>query len=140
MDAKKEIGNYLKTTREENNIDLNYIKLKTDIPAKEMLQYEEGKLPITKHTLKILSRVMPIPRKYKQLAIDDKKSNFANHITQLRVINNRSQTETAELLGIAQTTYAGYETGKYEPNIDMLMKIADLYNVSVDYIIGRYLK
>ena len=42
------------------------------------------------------------------------------------------------VLGIAQTTYAGYETGRYEPDLETLTKIADYYKISIDYLIGRY--
>lgn len=138
FDARKAIGDYLKITRELKGITPETIHIMTDIPVREYLQYEEGKIPIDKDTLKLLSRAMPIPRRYKQLADDPKKSTFANRLIQLRIANKRSQTETAELLGIAQTTYAGYETGKHEPDINMLIKIAQLYNVSVDYVIGRF--
>lgn len=136
--ARKIIGEYLKGQRLTKGIDLGTIHIATDIPEREYLQYEEGKLPIDKDTIKNLSKVMKIPRAIKQLADDPKKSTMANRITQLRIANKRSQTETSELLGIAQTTYAGYETGKHEPNVEMLIKIAILYNVSVDYVIGRY--
>ena len=50
---------------------------------------------------------------------------------------NMKQKEFAELLGIATTTYSGYESGKHEPNIDFLIKIADMYNLSLDYVVGR---
>lgn len=136
--ARKIIGEYLKQERLNKNISLGTIHMATDIPEREYLQYEDGKLSIDKQTLKLLSRVMKIPRNVKQLADDPKKSTMANRITQLRIANERSQAQTSELLGIAQTTYAGYETGKHEPNVEMLIKIAILYNVSVDYVIGRY--
>ena len=138
LDSRQIIGNYLKFIRTEKGIEPEDIHKFTDIPPKEYLQYEEGKLPIDKDTLKNLSRILPIPRKYKQLADDPKKSTFANRLVQLRITNERSQAETAKLLEIAQTTYAGYETGKHEPDIKTLIKIADIYNVSLDYIIGRY--
>ena len=50
---------------------------------------------------------------------------------------NMKQKEFAEQLGIATTTYSGYESGKHEPNIDFLIKIADMYNLSLDYVVGR---
>ena len=135
---KKIIGNYLKTTREKNNISFEKIQLLTDIPIREYKKYEDGKLPIDKQTLKDLSKAMPIPTKYKKLADDPKKSTLANRITQLRITNNKTQEETAKKLEIAQTTYAGYETGRHEPDVKMLLKIAELYSVSVDYVIGRF--
>ena len=49
-----------------------------------------------------------------------------------------TQQETATAIGIAQTTYAGYETGRHEPSIEILIRLADIYKVSMDYITGRY--
>ncbi len=47
-----------------------------------------------------------------------------------------TQTQIAEMLGCSQTTYSRYETGNSNVPIDILKKLANLYNVSIDYIIG----
>ncbi len=47
---------------------------------------------------------------------------------------NKTQTEISQILNIPQTTYSNYENNKAEPNIEMLCKIADYYNVSLDYL------
>lgn len=46
-------------------------------------------------------------------------------------------SETAEILKIAKSTYASYEYGKREPNIEMLTKISNHFGVSTDYLLGR---
>lgn len=46
-------------------------------------------------------------------------------------------SETAEILKIAKSTYASYEYGKREPNIEMLTKISNHFSVSTDYLLGR---
>jgi transcriptional regulator with XRE-family HTH domain len=66
------------------------------------------------------------------------KETIAQRLKDLRNANKFTQQYISEKLGIAQTTYAGYETGKHEPNADALKKLAELYKTSVDYIIGRY--
>jgi transcriptional regulator with XRE-family HTH domain len=50
--------------------------------------------------------------------------------------------ETADHLGIAKSTYAGYESGYREPSLQALSQLADLFETTVDYILGRshYLK
>ena len=48
-----------------------------------------------------------------------------------------TQEKVAEILGINQSTCTGYETGYRKPSIDILMKLADLYNVSIDWLVGR---
>ena len=58
-------------------------------------------------------------------------------IKELRELNSQSLKDVAERLKIPYTTYRNYEIGRNEPNIENLCKLADLYNVSVDYILGR---
>jgi transcriptional regulator with XRE-family HTH domain len=48
-----------------------------------------------------------------------------------------TQEEMADRLGIARSTYSGYETGKTEPDFDTLEKIANYLEVSYDYLLGR---
>lgn len=60
-----------------------------------------------------------------------------NRIAELRKKHSLSQSQLADKLHIAQATLALYETGKRKPNIDMLNTIADFFNVSIDYLVGR---
>ena len=55
----------------------------------------------------------------------------------LREDNDVKQKELAEYLNIKQNTYSQYENGKREIPLDTLCKLADYYNTSVDYLIGR---
>jgi transcriptional regulator with XRE-family HTH domain len=58
-------------------------------------------------------------------------------LAQLRKSNNWSLQETADQLGIAKSTYAGYESGYREPPLKALVQIAELFNTTVDYILNR---
>lgn len=55
----------------------------------------------------------------------------------LREDNDLKQNQIAEILNIKQNTYSQYENEKREIPISLLWKLADFYNTSVDYIIGR---
>lgn len=55
----------------------------------------------------------------------------------LREDNDLKQSQIAELLNIKQNTYSQYENEKREIPISLLWKLADYYNTSVDYLIGR---
>lgn len=55
-------------------------------------------------------------------------------LKELRIEKNYSQREIAHELGIIQTTYGNYETGKTQPTIEMLIKIANYFNVTLDYL------
>lgn len=48
-----------------------------------------------------------------------------------------SQTEVAKHLGVNSQTYNRYETGVNQPNIEMLIKLANFFNVSIDDLVGR---
>ncbi|PEW70500.1 MULTISPECIES: helix-turn-helix domain-containing protein [Bacillus cereus group] len=58
-------------------------------------------------------------------------------LSELRKNQKWSLQDTADKLGIAKSTYAGYETGYRWPSLQSLSKIADLFDTSVDYILGR---
>lgn len=60
-----------------------------------------------------------------------------NNFKNLRILENKTQTDIANYLGIKQSSYQNYENGLTEPNISNLCKLADLYSVSLDYLVGR---
>ena len=59
------------------------------------------------------------------------------NIRNLREDNDKTQTELADYLNIKQTTYSKYELGKINIPIEAFIKLADYYDVSVDYLLGR---
>lgn len=60
-----------------------------------------------------------------------------DNIRSLRQENNKLQVELAAYLNVKQTTYSKYELGKINIPVEVLIKLADLYEVSLDYIVGR---
>ena len=58
-------------------------------------------------------------------------------VRELREDNDLKQEYIAEKLGITQTTYSKYELGKVNIPVEMLIKLADFYGVSLDYLTGR---
>lgn len=58
---------------------------------------------------------------------------------ELRQRNDLSQGEIAARIGVARTRYSGYENTGREPDFETLTKIADYYDVSLDYLFGRNL-
>ena len=58
-------------------------------------------------------------------------------LKELRKKKGLSQLRLATDLNTTQNTISRYETGEREPGIEELIKIADYFNVSVDYLIGR---
>ena len=63
---------------------------------------------------------------------------FGEILRELRTSRNISQPDLAELLGKKdRVSISNYENGKAEPKYDDLLKIADFFHVSVDYLLGR---
>ena len=60
-----------------------------------------------------------------------------NNLKLLREQKQLSQQEISKTLGIKQTTYSNYESGKTEPNFKLLKKMADYFDVSLDYLCDR---
>ena len=58
-------------------------------------------------------------------------------IRELREDNDLTQREVAEMLGMSQTGYFKYETGTNDIPTAVLIKLADFYKTSVDYLLGR---
>jgi len=62
---------------------------------------------------------------------------FHDVIKKLRAESNISQNDIATLLNISRQAYSLYENGKREPSIDTIQQLAEIFNVSVDYLLGN---
>ena len=62
---------------------------------------------------------------------------FQIRLKKLRESKNMSQYAFAKDFGTAQSTVGGWESGKREPNFETMQKLADYFNVTVDYLLGR---
>lgn len=62
---------------------------------------------------------------------------LAERLKLLREERRFYQRELAKLLGISVRTYQFYESGHNEPNVKSLIKLADFYGVTIDYLVGR---
>lgn len=58
-------------------------------------------------------------------------------IRDLREDHDLTQTELAKILGMSQTGYSKYETGENDLPTQILIKLADYYQTSIDYMLGR---
>lgn len=58
-------------------------------------------------------------------------------IKEAREAAGYSQKELAQIIGVAQNTFHGYESGKHDPKSEHLSKIAGACGVSVDFLLGR---
>ena len=66
------------------------------------------------------------------------KDIIANKLIEKRTGKELTQQQVADMIKVSRSAYSFYETGKKAPKIETLIKIADFYDISVDYLIGRY--
>ena len=59
---------------------------------------------------------------------------YFQRIGDLREDSDRKQVEVAKYLGVTQSTYSSYERGDINIPVEALIKLADLYDVSLDYL------
>ena len=62
---------------------------------------------------------------------------FRERLLEQRKLYGYTQRDMAERLGISQISYVRYENGTSEPTQENLVKIADIFDVSTDYLLGR---
>ena len=60
-----------------------------------------------------------------------------NRVRDLREDHDMNQTQVAKILGMSQTGYSKYETGENDLPTAVLIKLARLYDTSIDYILGE---
>lgn len=58
-------------------------------------------------------------------------------IKELRLEQSRTQINVSTILGIEQSYYSKLELGKHKISLEDMIKIADFYNVSLDYLVER---
>lgn len=63
--------------------------------------------------------------------------NLKERLKELRITNNLKQNEFGNLFNVSDRTVRHYENGDREPNIEKLIAIADYFDVSLDYLVGR---
>ncbi|ALO13833.1 HTH-type transcriptional regulator SinR [Salinivirga cyanobacteriivorans] len=63
--------------------------------------------------------------------------DIGNKIIQLRKQHNLSQSDLAKKIGASRTIVGNYERNTNTPSIEILVKIAKVFNVSVDYLVGE---
>ena len=64
-------------------------------------------------------------------------SIFSERLKELRKKNNLTQQELADKVGTNRVNVTKWETGMTEPRIESLIKLADLLEVSIDWLFGR---
>lgn len=59
------------------------------------------------------------------------------NIKDIRTRKKLTQADVASALGVSSVVYSRYETGSRQPSIETLVQLADIFGVTVDYLLGR---
>ncbi len=70
-------------------------------------------------------------------AIKARNHIVAQRLLKLRKQKRYTQSEICVLIGVSRITYQGYEAERSSPTVEALVRLADFYNVSLDFISGR---
>lgn len=65
------------------------------------------------------------------------KNKFSEQLNSLRIENGLSRGQLAEKLNVSVRLVSYWENGQRECDFDMLIKIATIFSVSIDYLLGR---
>ena len=65
-----------------------------------------------------------------------KINKITEKLKELRAEKQEPQRAVAKFLGVVESAYANYEQGRTEPNLDTLIKLAEYFNVTTDYLLG----
>lgn len=63
--------------------------------------------------------------------------SFAERLRQCRKENNNTQKQIARAIGTIEQNYQRYERGTQQPTLPVLVALADYFDVSLDYLVGR---
>jgi transcriptional regulator with XRE-family HTH domain len=63
-------------------------------------------------------------------------TNFPERVKVLRLRHELTQKQISDIIGVRQSTYSGYENGTYQPQLNILIKLATLFEVSIDFLVG----
>ncbi len=63
--------------------------------------------------------------------------NFGEHLKNLRKSKELTQKQVASILGISERGFQRYELNERKPTYEILVSLADFFDVSLDYLVGR---
>lgn len=64
--------------------------------------------------------------------------DVSEKLKELRKAHNMTQEQVANCIHVSRPSYTQYELGKKRPSLEILVELAKLYKVSLDYLVGRY--
>lgn len=133
-------GQRFKKLRQEKNLTQEKLAEKFFLNKSSISRYEQNKQLPEIDLLEKIADFFDVSVDYLlgRVEINSTQSTeFAHRLKQLRKDSKLTQEELSNKLSSSRSTIAGYETERKEPDYETLKKIADFFDVSVDYLLGR---
>ena len=138
-----QLPNFLKAVRIAKGQDFNQLNANMkDWSPQDCEAFENGELPIPRKYISFFCIWYFLPVKLVNLGVDDdneqqKESPLALRLRELRLKHGYTQEQIATIANVSRPAYSLYEISKNTPDISTLVKIANVYGVSLDYLVDR---
>lgn len=137
-----ELAKRLKLARENKGVTQTQVYKDIGIHNKTLSGYERGISEPDLNTIKTLANYYNVSVDYllgltESEVLENPMNIFSKRLKHLRQLNNITQQELADYLKVGKTTISNYETKYSSPDAETLYKIADFFDTSVDYLLGR---
>lgn len=132
---KKALGNKIRTLRIENHWTMENLATFIGAGSKSTVNsWERGQTVPSDKKLEKLAILFRVSR---DELINAGKVNYLSRLKELRENKGITQRQLSEETGMSFQSISFYEHGEREPGVKALISLADYFNVSIDYLVGR---
>lgn len=137
MTRREIFGARFKEARENARMTLRELAEAVDVTYQSIHSYERGSYPRAPVLLRLLE-VLHVSEDwlFGLEEITDRREIFGRRLRKLRELKGMTQAELAGKMFVAHQVISCYEVGRYEPPLDTLVKLAEEFQVSTDYLLG----
>lgn len=128
-------GNTIKELRTEAGMTQEELGMLLNVQNAAVSKYESGKVPLTGETLLKLSKIFNVSTDY-LLGAEEGNTMIGGKIAELRKEQGLNQKELAKKIGVSRSALSLYEIDRREPDLETVKKIASLFGVTTDYLLG----
>lgn len=123
----------LRELRLKRGMTQKYVALTLGVKGPSVSNWESGKTTPTTENVAALAKLYNVSVDY----LLGRDEGNGMRIRELRKAKKVTMKELGNMIGVAESTMSLYETGKRKPDPETLSRLADYFNVSVDYLLGR---
>lgn len=137
MTRREIFGARFREARQNARMTLRELAAVVGVTYESIRNYERGSYPRTPVLLRLLE-VLHVSEDwlFGLEGITDRREIFGRRLRKLRELKGMTQAELAKKMFVAHQVISCYEAGRHEPPMDTLVKLAEEFQVSTDYLLG----